>query len=206
MMLTLLLTSMLALASSIQQIESTGLTEVCGVDITDLDVGFKIAEVIVFVDSGYWCWTVGIIVTVLNNGTIPINCTVNAYYFDATATYPIGTQAVTNLDPFNSTTLGFPLSLSVLQRDFIYTVKANATCPCGASDEFIGGLLYRRRWGDVDGNGAVNVLDMKITKLIYTGLLDITKYPWADVNGDSAPNILDLKIEKLTYSGLLIEP
>lgn len=203
MMLTLLLASMLALASSIQQVESTGFTEVCGVDITDLRVLFKIVHIFVPVDSGYWTWTVYISVTVLNNGTIPINCTVNAYYFDATATYSIGTQTVTNLDPYNSTTLMFPLHLSDLQEDFIYTVKANATCPCGASDEFIGGLLYLRGWGDVDGNGKIDILDVKKIKIIYSGLIDITEIPWADLDGDGAANILDLKKERLICSGLL---
>lgn len=53
---------------------------------------------------------------------------------------------------------------------------------------------------DVDGNGQIDILDLKKVKLAYSGLIE---WPPADVNGDRKTDILDVKLVKLAYSGIL---
>jgi len=57
-----------------------------------------------------------------------------------------------------------------------------------------------RALGDINGDGVVNILDVKRFKLAYSGLIE---EPRADINGDGVVNILDLKKMKLIYSGIL---
>jgi len=153
----------------------------------------------------YRAWTIQVNVTVHNNGTVPINCTVTAYCFNATFTYQIGTQTVTNLDPCNSRTLTFNWNIAPLRANTTYTLKANATLiglpdinP--ANNQFVYGQVKVRLWGDVDDNGAINILDLKKVKLALSLLID---EPFADLDGDCDVDILDLKKDKLILSGLI---
>lgn len=54
--------------------------------------------------------------------------------------------------------------------------------------------------GDVNGDGMVNILDLKLVKLAYSGWIE---EPNADIDGNGVINILDIKLVKLIYSGLL---
>jgi len=173
--------------------------EECDVEITDVVPWVK-GKGMNLTTTAYRTWTIQVNVTVHNNGTATMNCTVNAYAFNATATYLIGTQNVTNLDPCNSTTLTFNWSIAGLRATNNYTVKANATCPCGASDEFVDGQVRIRLWGDVDDSGTINILDLKLVKLVYSNLI---VNPFADLDGNCNVNILDVKLVKLLFSGLL---
>jgi len=175
--------------------------KVCGVNITSVVPWFK-SRVI---NGVYRAWTdpanpVQVRVTVHNNGTIPLNCTVNVYCFNATFTYKIGTQNVSNLLPCNTITLAFNWNVAVLRANTTYTLKANATCPCTATDEFIYGPVKVRLWGDVNDDGAIDILDIKRVKLALSGLID---EPFADLDGDCDVDILDLKKDKLILSGFL---
>lgn len=83
-------------------------------------------------------------VTVENNGTVTTNCTVNAYYHNSSTWLQINTpQNVTNLAPSNSVNVTFTWDLWTLWNNWqiddnaTYTLKANATCACLASDEYI---------------------------------------------------------------------
>jgi len=128
--------------------------KICGVDITNVAT-FHCGSP---VSAGYPGWTIQVNVTVHNNGTIPLNCTVNAYYYNATITVLIGTQNITNLAPCNTITLTFNWMLPSPHCK-TYTVKANATCLCGASDQFIDGMMQVKIMGDVDGDGVVGSKD-----------------------------------------------
>jgi len=50
--------------------------------------------------------------------------------------------------------------------------------------------------GDVNGDGTFNILDLKLVKLAYSGVIEC---PNADLDGNGVMNILDLKIAKLAY-------
>lgn len=55
--------------------------------------------------------------------------------------------------------------------------------------------------GDVDGDGKVDILDVKSVKLAYSGII---VEPMADIDGDGEINSLDVKKVKLIYSGLIV--
>jgi len=82
------------------------------------------------VSAGYTTWSINVTVTVHNNCTLPINCTVNLYYYNATVTQQIGTtQNVNNLDPDDYTEFTLVWDLSACMACGDYTLKANATIP-----------------------------------------------------------------------------
>jgi hypothetical protein len=172
--------------------------EVCGVNITNVVTSHCGHTV----NAAYKTWGVNVTVTVHNNGTVPVNCTVSAYYFNVTGAYQIGTsQNVTNLDPCNTTTRIFIWDLAGLPVNVTYTVKANATCTGGASDEFVDGAVKKRVWGDVDGiDDAVTSFDLKKVTLAIPGYV-VT--PYADVDGDCDTTSFDLKKVKLLIPGYL---
>jgi len=58
----------------------------------------------------------------------------------------------------------------------------------------------------VNGDGIVNILDLKLVKLAYSGFKppELIIPPLnADLDDNGVINILDLKLEKLIYSGIL---
>jgi len=171
------------------------------VDITDVLVWLEPPRGprILIIPEVYITWDVRVNVTVHNDGTVPINCTVNAYYYNVT-TNLMGTQNLTNLDPCNSATLKFTWDVSGLPEEAVYTVKANATCTCGANDEFVYGQVKIRLLGDPNGDGVVDIIDIKIIKLVYMRCIE---NPFADLDGDGVVNILDVKRLKMIYSGWL---
>lgn len=57
-----------------------------------------------------------------------------------------------------------------------------------------------RLLGDMDGNGKIDILDVKLVRLAYSGLIEL---PSADVNGDGEVNVLDLRLVQLALSGIL---
>jgi len=168
----------------------------------------KITNVTLFhygelVSETYWTWTVEVNVTVHNNGTALLDCTVNVYYFNATHNYQIGkAQSITNLLPYNSETLTFYWNCSGLPVGVTYTVKANATCDSGAKDEYTYGQVKVRPWGDINGIGGVSIADVKIMDLVYSGISPNPDYDiWSDINGDCKVSIADAKVLDLVYSG-----
>jgi hypothetical protein len=149
------------------------------------------------VSEGYTTWSVNVTVTVHNNCTLPINCTVNLYYYNATVTQQIGTsQNVNNMDPDDYTGFTLVWDLSACMACGNYTLKANATIPSIASWEFVGGLMRVRLTGDVSGDGLTTGLDV----LIVTSLANFGKTvseaadPYADVTGDGLITGLDVLV------------
>jgi hypothetical protein len=141
----------------------------------------------------------------MNNGTEPINCTVSAYYYNATFTQQIGTsQSITNLASLNMITLTFNLDISGLPVGVTYTVKANVTSPSGVSDEFVNGQMTRRRWGDVTGDGFIKLDDVGKLDLIYSLIIKPPYWPlMPDITGDGYIKLDDVGKMDLIYSGLL---
>jgi len=153
--------------------------------------------------EAYWTWTIEINVTVMNGGTGTVSFNVTAYFSNSSSWYEIGTQTATNLPASENMTLTFNWTLAGLTENKSYTVKANATLLYGVdsnlgNNEMIDGQVYVRIWGDVDGNGVVNILDLKLVKLAYGGYID---EPMADLDGNGVVNILDLKKMRLIASG-----
>jgi len=55
-------------------------------------------------------------------------------------------------------------------------------------------------FGDLNYDGVVNVLDIKLVKLAYSGLVELSS---ADVNGDGQVDLLDVKLVRLIYSDIV---
>ena len=115
--------------------------------------------------QGYPTWTthgIDINVTVLNNGTQTINCTV-AVYYNASTWYEIGTQNVTDLAEGANTTRTFNWNLSGVAYG-VYTIKANATLAGDTYPDNNEVIVYDavkvKIVGDVDGNNYVGSLDL----------------------------------------------
>ena len=85
-----------------------------------------------------------------------------------------------------------------------YIINATVNIVLGETDTadntYTDGTVEVRVWGDVDGNGYVNILDVKKVKLAWSG---ITVEPFADLDGNGAVDVLDLKLVKLIYGGVL---
>jgi len=160
--------------------------EVCDVEITNVTTSFRG----MVVDQAYTLWTVQVNVTVHNNGTVPINCSVSAYYSNVT-TNQIGTpQNIITLAPCNSITLTFNWNLLDIPICRNYTIKANATCTCGASDELVNGKVKVKKTGDVDNNGKVSVRDIILCAI---NLGDVPPKPiQCDIDGNGKVTVRDI--------------
>jgi len=140
-------------------------------------------------------WDITIIATIKNEGDFTeTSLRITAYYFNATATYLIGTKTVSELAPLRETAISFTWDTTGVSPGN-YTMKATA-----GAVQLIDGTVKVRPLGDVDDNGKVNILDLKKVKLAYSLLID---EPMADIDGDGDIDILDLKKVKLAYSGLI---
>jgi len=164
--------------------------EVCGVNITNVASKYNCASV----NGGYQTWSINVTVTVHNNGSVPTNCTVNAYYYNATNTYQIGApQNVINLLPCNTATMTFNWNLAGLPVCTNYTLKANATCLCGGQDEFIKGQMKIRLSGDVSNDNKVGSADIILVgNALFSICGDPNYNPFADVNGDGKIGSADI--------------
>jgi hypothetical protein len=155
------------------------------------------------VSEAYPTWTVQVNVTVLNNSTLPINCTVAAYY-NASTWYEIGTQNVTLAEDEN-TTLTFNWNLT----DVPYhnrTVKTNATLiglddmNPGNNEFVVYDAVKVKMVGDVNGNNYVGSEDLFALAPAY-GSHPGDEY-WnrqCDFNDDSYAGSMDLFILAANY-------
>ena len=123
-----------------------------------------VINVVPSVSEAYSTWTVQVNVTVLNNGTIPINYTV-ADYYNASTWVQIGTQNVTNLTARQNTTLTFNWNLAGVPYHN-RTIKANATIiglddmNSGNNEFVVYDAVKVKMAGDVDGNNYVGSGDV----------------------------------------------
>jgi hypothetical protein len=138
------------------------------------------------VSAGYTTWSVNVTVTVHNNCTLPINCTVNLYYYNATVTQQIGaSQNVNNLDPDGYTVFTRVWDLSACMACGNYTLKANATIPSIGSFQYVGGKMTIKYTGDVNGDNIVDGGDqIQVGNALWSNPGDSAFNLYADVNGD----------------------
>jgi len=137
-------------------------------------------------------------VTVHNNGTVPITFNLTAYYRNVT-TNTIGVQTVSlAVDEVKNVT--FSWNLAGVPDNTIYTVKANATIDGTLLDEFVNGQVKIRLHGDVNDNGAVNVLDMLDLKIAISQGKTPQQVPFCDINCNGAINVLDMLDLKIILS------
>lgn len=143
-------------------------------------------------------FTLGINVTITNSGSKIEDFDVIVY----ANTTSIASQTVT-ITSGNSTTVSFAWNTTSVPYGS-YTITAYATPVYGesntADNTFTDGWVLVTVPGDVDGDGECSVLDVKLVKLAYSGILD---EPNADADGNGVINILDVKRVKLIYSGIL---
>ena len=118
--------------------------------------------------EAYTTWTIQVNVTVLNNGTQTMSCTV-AVYYNASTWYEIGTQPVTDLAEGANTTLTFNWNLSGVAYG-VYTIKANATLAGDTypdNNEKVDGQVKVRLRGDMDDDGYVGPFDLGMFTAAY---------------------------------------
>jgi len=143
-------------------------------------------------------FTLGISVTITNLGSKIEDFDV-IVYSNATS---IASQAVT-ITSGNSTTVPFTWNTTGVSYGS-YAISAYATPVYGesntADNTLTDGWVLVTVPGDVDGDGECNVLDVKLVKLAYSGIVN---EPNADLDGNGVINILDLKKVMLVYSGIL---
>jgi len=156
-----------------------------------------------------WIGPPKINVTVKNEGVSSETFNVTAYYENATGTYTIGTQTVTNLAPGANTTLtftwnvpplpGYPNNKTAAWPYPVYTIFANASVVPYEVDTSDNSYVYgtvKVQWpGDANGDGHVNVIDQGLLGNAWLSKYGDPKYdPRVDFNGDGKVNILDLGI------------
>jgi len=144
---------------------------------------------------------VNITVVAKNEGTAVESFSVTVYY-NATS---VGTKSVTNLLPGSETTLVFSWNATgVMLGKYVMSARASVvpgeTVPDQADNTRVDGWVVIAAVGDVNGDGEIDILDIKLVKLAYSNLIEA---PLADLDGNGVINILDLKKMKLIYSGLL---
>ena len=168
-------------------------------DVTVVSVEPSAAEV-------YAGWFVDVTVMVKNNGGATETFNVTAYC----DTSVIGTQTITNLAAGAEENLTFSLNTTDLLLYVNYTIKAEASVvpyETEIDDNFmIDGTVIVKIPGDVDGNKAVNVVDLG---LIARALGTDPRWPpgtdwdmWnpdCDINYDNRVDIVDFAITGKNY-------
>jgi len=154
------------------------------------------------VDHAYPGWKITITATIKNEGDFTeTNFPITAYY-DGN---PVKTKTVSELNPIKEAAITFTWDTTGISNG-TYTIKATVgavpgeTVPNQADNTLIDGTVKINRMGDVNSDDKVNILDVKLVKLAYSGIIQL---PSADVNGDGVINILDVKLVKLAYSGII---
>jgi PKD repeat protein len=145
-------------------------------------------------DQAYQGWLVGIDVTVANLGEAAENFTVTVYY-DGNV---IASQSV-YLEPNATSVLSFVWNTAGVPYCHNYTISAYAT-PVPYETEltnntYIDGGVKIRITGDINGDGAVNILDcIAASEAFGSTPSDPEWNSLCDLNSDGRINVLDLII------------
>lgn len=151
----------------------------------------------------YQGWTINVTVIVQNQGLLPSDFGVTAFY----DTTEIGTKSVTGLAAGASATLIFDWDTTTAPYCHNYTISAQATILPGEVDTAdnvlaSAGRVKVRILGDVNGDGTVNVLDLIVVNNAFASLPGDPNYNlYADLNQDGRINVLDMIIVS-THLGL----
>jgi hypothetical protein len=141
-----------------------------------------------------------ITVTAKNNGAFPESFDVNAYY----DSHLIGTFPVTNLAPDVEIEVEFLLNTSTLEPCHTYVVKAEATIVEYEFNEtnniIIDGSFKVRFFGDVDGDGKVDIIDVYAVSAAFGSYPGSPKWnPDLDVNEDQRIDMLDIYLVAMNF-------
>jgi parallel beta-helix repeat protein len=109
----------------------------------------------------------------------------------------IESQTVTELAPKEEMDLTFNWNLASVSPCRDYTIWAEASLVVGEIDvednKMVYGDVYVRLMGDVDGNGAVNILDISAVAIAFGADVGSPKYQeYLDFNLDGVINIIDI--------------
>jgi PKD repeat protein len=175
-------------------IDSEGLTDstwkICAVVFVVHDVA--VTDVQVSPNEVYQRWNVSISVTVANLGEESETFTLTIYYDNNI----ILTHLIQNLGPEKTLTLNFSWNTKDVAYCHNYTIKASASIVPRESNtnnnSYINGHVKVRIIGDVDGNGAVNVLDLIKASLVFDKTPSDPEWnKFCDINQDNQVNVLD---------------
>jgi len=115
----------------------------------------------------------------------------------------IGTQRGVRLYPGYQTTLTFTWNTTGVTPDN-YTITANATIVPGETNTtdntYTDGLVEVKIRGDVNDNGAVNVIDMLDLKIAIATGKTAQECPLCDINCNGAVNVIDMLDLKIIIS------
>lgn len=136
--------------------------------------------------------TVQIDVTVQNNGNYSATFDVTVYYDEN----EIETQTVTDLAPESNQNLTFTWDTTPVPKGN-YTIKAYAHPIVGEvlveNNLLIDGWIKETIFGDVTGDGKINILDISLVAIAFGSRPQDTRWdPNADINNDDIVNILDI--------------
>jgi len=225
--LTLLLTGMLTLTLYIQTVKSQD-SPIISVNPLNSTVqsgaSFTIeVNVTNITDLGCWQFMLSYNTTILDAICVSATpCTENNHSW-----LPVDTEGIFHPDgpPTIDDTIGrvwvaalFPMSQPFTGSGALITINFTAAAPRNCTLHLYntvlgdhlgepishrtldGSVTVLRSWGDVDGNGRIDILDVKKVKLAYSGII---VEPFADLDDNGVIDILDVKKIKLIYSGLL---
>ncbi len=159
-----------------------------------------IIDVVPSAAAVYAGWSVNISVTVSNEGGQTETFTVTAYY-DANS---IGTQTITSLAPDAVLSMTFTWNTTGVTPCINYTVKAEAELVPNETDpsdnSFIDGFVKVKMWGDVTGDGRVDIYDLSIVGKAYGRFAGDPEYnAEVDFNRDGLVDIRDVAVVGKEY-------
>ena len=157
----------------------------------------------------YVGWFVNISVVAANEGDIAESFTVSAYYDDNL----IGTQMVTDLPSGENETLIFTWNTAGMQPCNNYTIKAEASVvpyeTDTADNEYIDGEVKIKIMGDINGDGKVDLSDIRtIARAYLSAAVDDPETPYdetenwnpsVDLNIDDHISIFDIRLGARNY-------
>jgi hypothetical protein len=150
-------------------------------------------------NTAYQGWIVGVNVTAQNLGSFPETFNVSAFY---NSTLLIGTAHVVSLAPSALFNAVFSLNTSTLSPCHSYPISANATqipYESNVTNNYLAdGKLKVRLYGDVNGDGKVNLSDIFAVAMAFGTMPGQQRWnAWADLNHD-------LKIDLKDYFAVVI--
>ena len=134
-------------------------------------------------------------VTVANLGNVTEETFNVALYYDSTK---IDEQPVENLTAEQTRTLSFSWNTSGVEPCKNYTLRANATIVLGdineTNNELFGGPVKVNIFGDINGDGYVNIMDAVPIGVAFGSNPDDVLHwnPQADLNQDEFINVKDI--------------
>jgi len=151
-------------------------------------------------DEIYSDWLATITIKVENKGTYAETFNVTVYYNSLT----IATEIVTNLNPFNQTTLTFQWNTTGLPLYVYYTISAEADIVSNETitedNTIIYGTIKTKVLGDFDGDRDIDIYDIVPIASLYG--IESSNPSWniqADLQPDGNIDIYDIVIATSEY-------